>query len=217
MCTIRSRDGGSSVSTVAGCQRRHRSQSRGIGAGVVGLVVVALVVATTGGCAASDRALEAHRAEMVVLSDAGPSGPALASEPRRPDARVAAPAVPAAAGGVGWARGLLGGAAGVALGGWWQAVRARLLGASRRSPDRRRSERLRRRAYRFAAGVLVLVALVQLLVACSARTGARGGAPVGGGTAAPGGVAVPPGVPPPVAAQRDDAGAGTGTGVEATG
>ncbi len=149
MCTIRSRDGRSSVSTVAECQSRHRPQSRRVGTGVVGLVVVALTIIATGGCGAFGGAPEASRAEMIVLADVRPSGLVVADEQRRPVVDVveidtgpggtSAPAVPASAGGVGWVRGLLGGAAGVALGGGWQAGRARMLGAPRRrtrQPDR---------------------------------------------------------------------------------
>jgi hypothetical protein len=195
---------------------------------VVGLVVVALTITATGGCGAFGGAPEASRAEMIVVADVSPSELALAGEqqrrvvdvpraieplfgsfdgarpagpPRRVgiDAGPVAQTVAASAGGVGWARGLLGGAAGVALGGWWQSVRARLLGTQRRRPGGR-PDRLRRAGYRLAAGVLVLAAVVQALAACSIGTGAGGGgAPTDGGTAAPGGAMAPTGVPPAAA------------------
>jgi hypothetical protein len=121
----------------------------------------------------------------------------------------AAPGVPGPAGGVGWVPGLLSGAAGVALGGWWQTCRARLLGARWHGPDST-DERFRRLAYRLAAGALVVAAVAQL-AACSTGTGADGGgAPTDGGTAAPGGAAAPTGAPPAVASGTSGATAPTG-------
>jgi hypothetical protein len=189
---------------------------------VVGLVVVALTIIATGGCGAFGGAPEASRAEMIVLGDVTPSGLAVADQQPRPVVDVveidtgpggmSAPAVPASAGGVGWVRGLLGGAAGVALGGGWQAGRARLLGA----PRRRTGDRTR--WYRLAACALVVAAVVGLLAACSGDRGAGGGgAPTDGGTAAPGGVAAPTGVPPAAAPGTPGAAAPIGAPIVTSG